>query len=585
MEKSINDNYKNIKEKSDDFINIISNIFSIILDKTVNGLDAEHKYYRYFISIVIILILGLFYYLNEKQNLFFIKDTKYELLGTLFMLGFSIYCFLFFVYRNNRKWDSETGTRYKGTYTEVTRKLTEDNKLNTTNLKATVTSPLINIIKYVATLFLIIVIPLIVINYILYLHKNNSEGFNITQNIIGLSIFIVIFAIIAKLFSIKSDNVDGCSLEPDPKTDSKTDPNTAKAQPTFTELLKEYSTYILCILKNIVFFIPCLLVILADEINKDIKLTPSSIYILFFILLTLVTLIFLLPLIFKYLRTINKSDILSGEGPFYLNEKKTLGKYQNLDKNINSTINLPTLDDKSNESKVENKVDTLLNALKMDNDFNIFNIKKDLSKDLSNDSIIPDDLKDLTKDIKTGLTKGFNFKLLKNEFQYNIETEYNNPAKGKNRFPYNYTYSISFYIYINPQPTNTSIAYTKDTELFNYGYKPVIYYNGKSRKIIIKSRTINNKSDQLDTIYEMKDVKHQKWLYFVINYENNIIDVFIDGKLVGSKDNVTPYFKGDNVTIGEKDGIYGSIKEIYYYDKIKTPDSIEFLYNLTKNKN
>ena len=83
----------------------------------------------------------------------------------------------------------------------------------------------------------------------------------------------------------------------------------------------------------------------------------------------------------------------------------------------------------------------------------------------------------------------------------------------------------------------------------------------------------------------MKDVKHQKWLYFVINYENNIIDVFIDGKLVGSKDNVTPYFKGDNVTIGEKDGIYGSIKEIYYYDKIKTPDSIEFLYNLTKNKN
>ena len=140
---------KLIQKNSDWFIENISNIFSIILDKTVNGLDAEHNYYRYFISIVLILLLGLFYYLNEKQNLFKIKDTKYELLGTLFMLGFSIYCFLFFVYRNNTKWDnSDTYKSYKGTYNKVTRKLTDDdNKLNTTNLKATVTSPLINIIK------------------------------------------------------------------------------------------------------------------------------------------------------------------------------------------------------------------------------------------------------------------------------------------------------------------------------------------------------------------------------------------------------------------------------------------------------
>ena len=54
MEQSINNNFTKIKEESDKFIKNISNIFSIILDKTVNGLDAEHKYYRYFISIVLI---------------------------------------------------------------------------------------------------------------------------------------------------------------------------------------------------------------------------------------------------------------------------------------------------------------------------------------------------------------------------------------------------------------------------------------------------------------------------------------------------------------------------------------------------
>ena len=36
--------------------------------------------------------------------------------------------------------------------------------------------------------------------------------------------------------------------------------------------------------------------------------------------------------------------------------------------------------------------------------------------------------------------------------------------------------------------------------------------------------------------------------------------------------------------IGEKDGIHGSIKEIYYYNKVRSPSTIELLYNLSKNK-
>ena len=166
---------------------------------------------------------------------------------------------------------------------------------------------------------------------------------------------------------------------------------------------------------------------------------------------------------------------------------------------------------------------------------------------------------------------------------FNIKSEYYNSVISKEKFPYNYTYSVTFYIYINPQPENTSLAYTKDTVLFNYGFKPVIYYNGKSQTIIVKSRTISNRGDQLDTIYEMPNPKFQKWLFFVINYDNNLIDIFIDGKLVGSKENVSPYFKGDNITIGENDGIHGSIKEIYYYNKITSPSTIELLYNLSKN--
>ena len=577
-----NDNITSILKKYYEFlVNIFSNIKNLlltILDVIVNGIemkDDKHKYYRYFISGLIIIILGLFYYLNEKQDLFKIKDTKYEILASVIMIGISIYLFLFFVYRNNTKWNinnkgNNYNFKYNNNYDFLKRKFIEtendaknnsknkSKKINNEKLETSLTLPLRNIFKYLGILFSCIIVPLILINIILYMHKDNNSIFNITQTFLGLIIGIVIFAIIAKVFSIQSNDTADCNKL---KKDEK--------------ILK----YILCIIKNIIFFIPCLLVIVVDEINKDIKLTPSSVYILFFILLILITIIFLLPLLFKYIRTINKSDILSGEGPYYLNQKKTLGKYQNLNKNIGNVIKLPTFE--TLKDPLENKIDNLMETLKIDkNNLNIFNHEKSLEE--NNPSI--DDKNNKNDNVES--SKSSKFKLFENDLNgiYNIETNYYNPEKGKNKFPYNYTYSISFYIYINPQPTNTSLAYSKDTELFNYGFKPVIYYNGKSRKIIIKSRTINNKGDQLDTIYETSDIKHQKWLYFVINYDNNIIDIFIDGKLVGSKNNVTPYFKGDTVTIGEHDGIHGSIKEIYYYDKIKTPDSIQFLYNLTKNK-
>ena len=496
----------------------------------MNFESIKNNYYYSFIIAILALIAGLFYYLNDKQNIFKIKNTKYEIFMWLCLLAFSIYTFLFFVHKRSHNSDNSL-------------------KLDSTFL---------NMFKYVGLLFLIILLPLLAISYLLQLHKTDNSFFNITQSILGITIIIIVLAIIAKLFSIKPSNTKECSLQ---------DENRIK--------------YLMCLFKNIIFFIPCLLVILADEINKDIKLTPSSVYLLFFILIILITLLFVLPSFFSYLAKQNKNDVLGGQGPFYLNEKKTLGKYQNLDKNVANNVAIPKFDLSFNvESKpLEQKFNNILS---------IFNssTENNSTENTSNETVVKNEYNKINTAIADN-TRGYDFKLFENDVngQYNIGAKYNNLSKTFNKFPYNYTYSISFYIYINPQPTNTSIAYTKDTELFNYGFKPVIYYNGKSRKIIIKSRTLHNRADQLDTIYETTNVKHQKWLYFVINYEDNIIDVFIDGKLVGSKKNVTPYFVGDKVTIGEDDGIYGSIKEIFYYDKIKTPDSIQFLYNLTKNKN
>jgi hypothetical protein len=416
---------------------------------------------------------------------------------------------------------------------------------------------------YIGLLFFILISVLYIVNYILYSQKN-SNSFSITQSIISLTIVVVILAIIAAIFSIKSSNAsEDCINE---ETSS---------------LMYNYT----CIIKKVIFFIPCLLVIAIDELNKDIKLTPNAVYLLLFILLFLITLLFIVPFLFNYSRTLNKSSLLKGTGPYYLNEMKVIGIYQNLNKNVNATVDVPVpKNDVETISHIKNPIDALLNNLNLNKkETTIFSTSEsDSSKLISPES------KEVTKQTQenTSDTKGYNFKLFKNDYNgvYNIKTSFYDPPTVVKKFPYNYSYSISFFVYINPQPVNTSVAYNKDTEIFNYAYKPVIYYNGKTQSIIIKSRTLNNKGDQLDTIYEGKNIKHQKWVFFVINYDNNNIDIFIDGKLVGSKKDVTPYFKGDKVTIGENEGIHGSIKEISYYDSIKTPQTIELLYNLSGNK-
>ena len=129
------------------------------------------------------------------------------------------------------------------------------------------------------------------------------------------------------------------------------------------------------------------------------------------------------------------------------------------------------------------------------------------------------------------------------------------------------------------------MAYTEDTELFNYGNKPVIYYNGKNRNFIIKSEVLNENGVEMVTIYSDKDIKLQKWVNFIVNYKNNTINIFMDGKVIASQDNVAPFFRENLVSIGKDNGVHGSIKDIYYYNSIRTPNQIKFIIDqFMKNK-
>ena len=87
--------------------------------------------------------------------------------------------------------------------------------------------------------------------------------------------------------------------------------------------LRKKLELIFCIIKTFIFFIPCLIVIIAKDIHNDIKLTPSPIFIILLLEILFLIFLFILPNLIKSLSNTEKSDMLNGK-ILYLNEYNEL---------------------------------------------------------------------------------------------------------------------------------------------------------------------------------------------------------------------------------------------------------------------
>jgi hypothetical protein len=147
---------------------------------------------------------------------------------------------------------------------------------------------------------------------------------------------------------------------------------------------------------------------------------------------------------------------------------------------------------------------------------------------------------------------------------------------------YKYHYSLSAWFYINPQPPATSAAYTKYTDILNYGSKPIVQYNGLANSLRVVAET--GDGGKKVTIFETKEIVYQKWNNIVINYDGGSMDVFLNGELVGSSPNVVSYMRYENVDVGALNGIQGGICNVIYYDSIVPKSKIVSTYRLLRNK-
>ena len=139
-----------------------------------------------------------------------------------------------------------------------------------------------------------------------------------------------------------------------------------------------------------------------------------------------------------------------------------------------------------------------------------------------------------------------------------------------------YKYSISAWFWINPQPPSTRSAYTKFTNILEFGRKPAIEYNGLENVLRVNCQI---KDDNEVTIFETRGIVLQAWNNIVINYDGATMDVFLNGALVGSRPNIAPYMTMENIKIGSERGIEGGICNVVFYKEILQERQITMSYN------
>jgi hypothetical protein len=102
-------------------------------------------------------------------------------------------------------------------------------------------------------------------------------------------------------------------------------------------------------------------------------------------------------------------------------------------------------------------------------------------------------------------------------------------------------------------------------------------------------KVTNNKLTDFDEngnriLYVNHNVLLQKWNNIIINYNGGILDIFLNNELVKSDIGVVPYYTLDNLTIGENNGLNGSICNVVYFSHPLNTTNMYILYNMVKDK-
>ena len=358
-------------------------------------------------------------------------------------------------------------------------------------------------------------------------------------------------------------------------------------------------------IKDLIFYIPCLLTDFIDFIKQDYKNTPSTTIILFIVLVIICFLymgisvitfndplllidspVYLNTHIISYNRN-ELSDIIIQSRPWY---ERELLRIQNIQIGSNLT---KTTADISNTFQQEIDFLHKINLLPKEaftsviaseifpSHLNISEYDKYVIKQaMYNNSKIIDQINDLSGNTQSEFVRMIIYqqKHLMGIYEWVLLhlALYNSSNLSKSIFgdifSNTYHYGISFWVFLNPPQSITG----KDI-IFQYGTRPSMYYNHDTKELSLEITDVNSKNTIL---YQTSNILYQRWNHIIMNYNYGTFDLFINNNLVSTNTNIVKQIATDELfQVGFlTNNNLGGISKMKYSEEPYQLNQIERLY-------
>ncbi len=366
----------------------------------------------------------------------------------------------------------------------------------------------------------------------------------------------------------------------------------------------------------LVLYIPCLFLDGLRFLNKEFKIAKNETILLLVILLVLCVLYFVYPIIYKNFAYRNSTLLLNK--PKDLNFITELGHTKDLKthkesknpfekaykkKKIYSKKTLATKNELDNISKEmkelcwdlsANDIGYVINDNKECGDSTDINLAGECKKIMNLDpeyhiERINSDV-DKREAIECKMYDLYN-KKQKLQTSYNVFLEEdlkdkdNKKDKDENNKVVNKVinnYSISFWLYIEPRQENVNNYWTS---IIDFGEKIKVSYTIIGTNLNLLEFKIKNGKNEYEVFHVQSNIKSQRWNNFVLVYNDHIMDIFLNTKLMSSTQNLKVTDNNGIITIGDNNGISGRICNLFYYYGDMDINKIKENYKYLINKN
>ena len=381
------------------------------------------------------------------------------------------------------------------------------------------------------------------------------------------------------------------------------------------------------LLKTLIMYIPCLITDAIDYMKKDYENTPSTVFIVFLLLMVYLFIFYLFPFLRKV--QYNNDGIVLIDSPVYLNkdafsitsdelkekilekrpfydrwfQKWALQKQEEMEKNTDSesdspinlqgkivgdSIELMVPPDRITQPYYEKLKESFTSLANQDAQFislDIFKHRIEKQYESSLQDAFSDDTAEDRKnafilqhpEILTFLEKlNYIYSVVFASWDTLVYSPLLLMPEEKLITKHLYHYALTSWVYLQKVDSNERQL------IYSFGNRPSLYYDPKTSSLLV----ILNAGRDEKIIYKTTQILYQRWNFIVMNYNYGSLDLFINNRLVGTyPDALTRLDPDDLLIVGSSQNkSIGGIGNMKYYELPIGSRKINSIYSAFHNK-